>query len=85
MIEFVSMRRGETQMHCIETIGGAAGMRDLTNSEVAIVGGGGAWSEIADAIVDVILVISPTTQSIGNAVFFDINQPNLGLPFPKFS
>jgi hypothetical protein len=51
-------------MHRSEIIDGAAGMRTLTENEVAIVGGG--WS-IVDAICDVVRCISPVAAAAAAA------------------
>jgi hypothetical protein len=67
MIELISTHRGDTQMHRIEMIEGTGGMRALTESEVAMVGGGGFWSNLIDTVVTVVECISPTAQLAGYA------------------
>jgi hypothetical protein len=46
-------------MHCVDTIDSTATMRALTESEIAMVGGGN-WLDVAEAVVKVASAISPT-------------------------
>jgi hypothetical protein len=57
--ELLSTYRGKFKMHRIGMIDRTATMRALTESEIAIVGGGN-WLDVAEAVVKVASAISPT-------------------------
>jgi hypothetical protein len=51
-------------MYCDGITDSTGSMRALTESEVALVGGGINWGKIVDAVVEVASAISPTANAV---------------------